>query len=586
MKWVRWKGLIAFIAVLILVIGAWFLFVDDAIEGIIEKTGTRLIGAKVELGSADLSIFPLGLSLTGLQVTNPDAPMTNAVQVDRAVLSMEAAKLLRRKVVVKEMTLDGVRLNTSRKTSGAISGQHAAPPAASKRAAGEKFRWPSLEGPNVKEILQKEKLQSLELIASLRADLQAEKDQWESRLAELPDKTKLAGYRKRIKNLRTGKQRGLETVLGRAGDIMAVQKELRADLYRIKSARKELEKDVASLRKRMDEATRAPQEDVRRLREKYSLSPEGLINVSQLLFDKKISRWADTALSWYEKLGPVLERPKDRKRDAEGVKPSRGEGVNVQFKEHEPLPDFLIRVAQASVQVPAGSIRGRIRNITPDQDLLGLPLTYKFWGQNLEGLGSVKIDGVLDHMDPSFAKDTANLQIQGFQVADMSLSDSAELPMVLKKAAADLKARASLSGETLKANLLAGLKSVEIATVSQDDARGLVKATASAVSDIKEFSVKANISGTLDAYDLQISSDLDRVLEDVVGKQIEAQVTRLERELQSAISEKVNEPIADMKASLDGLGAISSELTARLNLGDELLKGTKQSGTSGLKLPF
>jgi hypothetical protein len=44
--------------------------------------------------------------------------------------------------------------------------------------------------------------------------------------------------------------------------------------------------------------------------------------------------------------------------------------------------------------------------------------------------------------------------------------------------------------------------------------------------------------------------------------------------------------MADMKANLGGLSAINSELAARLDIGNELLKGTKESGPSGLKLPF
>ncbi|HID29580.1 MAG TPA: TIGR03545 family protein [Desulfobacterales bacterium] len=586
MKWLRWQGLIVFIAVVILVIGVGFLFVDDAIEGIIERTGTRLVGAKVELGAADLSIAPLGLSLIGLQVTNPDAPMTNAVQVNRMALSVEGSRLLRRKVVVREMTLDGVRLDTPRKTSGAISRQRAASPAASKSVASERFKWPTLEVPSVKEILQREKLESLELIATVRTDLQRENDQWKSRLSELPDKAKLEGYRERIKKLRSEKQKGLEGVLGRAGDIIAVQKELTADLDRIKRARKELDKSVASLQKRMDEAAKAPQEDFRRLSRKYTLSPDGLINVSQLLFGAKISGWADTALRWYEKLAPLLQRAKERKGGAEVVKPLRGKGINVRFKEDDPLPDFLIRIAQVSVEIPAGFISGRIRNITPDQDVLGVPLTYEFSGDKLKGLESVKIDGTLDHVDASAAKDTANVQIRRFQIANMNLSNSSELPLVLKKATGNLKGLASLSGETFKADLSAGLQSVKIETGSQDKAGALVKAMASAFSDVKAFGVEANISGTLKAYDLQLSSDLDRVLKEAVGKQVKAQAARLQKDLQSAISEKVSKPMADMKANLGGLSAINSELAARLDIGNELLKGTKESGPSGLKLPF
>ncbi|MBW2331494.1 MAG: hypothetical protein JRF30_11405 [Deltaproteobacteria bacterium] len=106
MKWVRWQGLIAFVVVVIVVMGVWFFVVDSAIEAVIEKTGTHVVGAKVELEDADLSISPLGLSLTGLQVTNPDEPMSNAVQVDRMSLLVEGAKLFRRKVIVKDLERD------------------------------------------------------------------------------------------------------------------------------------------------------------------------------------------------------------------------------------------------------------------------------------------------------------------------------------------------------------------------------------------------------------------------------------------------------------------------------------------------
>jgi len=585
MNWVRWKGLIAFVVVLIVVIGVWFFVVDSVIERIIEKTGTRIVGARVDLGGADLSISPLGLSLTGLQVTNPDEPMTNAVQVDRIALSVEGAKLFLRKVIVKEMSLGGVRLNTPRKSSGAISGRPAATPAVSKRAAGKKPTLPPFAIPNVNEILQREELRSLELIKSLQADLQAEKDQWQQRLGELPDKAKLETYSKRIQNLQSAKKGGLQGMVGGVSEVVAVQKELRVDLDRIKTAKTQLEKNLASFRKRMNEVAKAPQADIQRLKEKYALSPQGLTNVSRLVFGGKISKWADTALDWYERLRPALERAKERKKGSEVVKPVRGKGADVRFKEHEPLPDLLIRIAHVSVEVPAGSIKGQIRNITPDQDVLGIPLTYGFSGQNLKGLRSVQLDGVLNHVDPSSPKDTANIDVKGYEVADFSLSDSPQFPMVLKKATADFKADAALAGQTLKADLLAGLKSVRISTKTKEDAGALAKAMASSLSDVKQFNVKAAISGTLKDYEVQLSSDLDRVLKDAVGKQVRAQAARLEKELKSRISEKVNGPLADLKSSLGGFDAVGGELTSRLNLGGDVLKGAKKKGTGGFKLP-
>jgi uncharacterized protein (TIGR03545 family) len=585
MKWVRWKGLVPFVIVLIVGMVVWFFVVDSVIEAVIEKTGTRIVGAKVELEAADLSISPLGLALKGLQVTDPDSPMTNALQVDRIALLVEGAKLFFRKVIVKEMTLEGVRLNTPRKRSGAVSRQPSAEPAVSKRTPGKKLALPSLEVPNAKELLKKEKLESLELIESLKADLKAEKDQWRQRLAELVDEAKVAEYRQRIKKLKSAKKRGLEGVLGGVSEVMAVRKELRRDLDNIKTAKKELKKSLTSYRKRVDEVEKAPQADAQRLKEKYALTPEGLTNVSRLLFGEKIGKWTDTALRWYERLGPVLERSKEEKQGREVVKPVRGKGVNVRFKEHEPLPDFLIRIAHASVEIPAGSIRGEIRNITPDQDVMGVPLTYDFFGENLKDLRSAALDGALNHIDPSNPRDTANLNIRGYQVADLSLSESPELPMVLKKAGADFKVNAALAGQALKANLLGNMQSVEISTGLKKDAGSLAKAVASSLSDVKRFSVKADISGTLKDYDVELSSDLDRVLKDAVGKQVKAQVARLEEELMAKISEKVGVPMDELKTSLGGLEAVGSELAARHDLGGDLLKGTEKEGSTGFKIP-
>lgn len=571
MKLVRWQGLIAFVAVLIVVIGVWFLVADSVIEAVIEKTGTHVVGAKVELGAADLSISPFGISLTGLQVTNPDAPMTNAVQVDRIVLLVEGAKLFRRKVIVKEMTLAGVRLNTPRKTSGAISRRPSAAPVVSKRAAHERPTMPALTIPNVDEILQREKLQSLELVKSLQADLQAEKDQWQRHLEDLPDKAKLAQYRERMEKVQSAKKGGLVEMLGGAKEVVSVQKEIRRDMDRIKTARKQLKKDMASFRKRIDEVAKAPQADVNHLKEKYALSPDGLTNMSRLVFGGKISKWADTALDWYDRLRPVLERAKERKKGGEVVKPVRGRGADVRFKEHEPLPDFLIRIARVSMEIPAGSIKGRIKNISPDQDILGIPLTYNFSGENLKGLRSVKLNGVLNHVNPSSPQDTANLDVSGYQVADLSLSDNPQLPIVLKKAGADFKADAVLSGQAVKANLLADLKSVRISTGVKKDAGPLAKAMASSLSDVKRFNVKADISGTLKDYNMLLSSDLDSVLRNAVSKQVSMQAASLEKELKAKISEKVNGPLSELKADLGGLDAVGSELSGRLDLVRDLL---------------
>ncbi|MGH7208098.1 MAG: TIGR03545 family protein [Nitrospiraceae bacterium] len=584
-KWVRWPGLIAFLVVVLLVVCVWLLVVDSVIKRTIKTAGTKLVGAMVDLEAADLSLFPLGLTLTGLQVTNPDAPMTNAVQVDRIAFLMDGPNLLRRKLIIEEMAVEGVRLNTPRRTSGAVAPQET-PPSVPRKASGPRFTLPSFTVPDVREILAKEALPSLKSIESLRADIQDQKEQWQKLLAELPDKAKLEDYKRRLEAAKSAGRGGLGGIVGGAGELMAIQKDLRSDVDRIMTAKRNFEDTQASLRKRVDEAARAPQEELRRLKDKYSLSPQALTNLGGTLLGGTIAERTARSLRWYQKLKPFLERKPERRNEVEVVKPLRGKGVDVRFKEHAPLPDFLIRTAHVGVETQAGAVTGRVRHITPDQDILGVPLTFDFAGEKLKGLSSVKLDGELNHVDRSKPRDMAHLSASGYRITDMSLSENADWPLVLKEGLGDLNLRTELRGEALDAKLTAALQSVQMTAGTKGDAGPVAKALAAALPGVRGLHLEARVAGTLDEYDVRLSTDLDRVLKDAAGKQLQEQMARVEGELKAAIAEQVATPLADLKASLGGLDGIGAELAARLNQASGLTKATKDGGLGGLKLPF
>lgn len=584
-KWVRWPGLIAFLVVVLLVVCVWLLVVDSVIKRTIRTAGTKLVGATVDLETADLSLFPVGLTLTGLQVTNPDAPMTNAIQVDRIAFLMDAPNLLRRKVIIEEMAVEGVRLNTPRKTSGAVAPQETAP-SVPRKASGTPFALPSLTVPDVREILAKEALPSLKSIESLRADIQDQKERWQKQLAELPGKAKLEDYKRRLDTAKSAGRGGLAGIVGGAGELMAVQKDIRSDLDRIMTAKKNFEDTQASLRKRVEEAARAPQEELRRLQDKYSLSPQALTNLGGVLLGGTVAEWTATSLRWYEKLKPFLERKTERKNEVEVVKPLRGKGVDVRFKEHAPLPDFLVRTANVGLETQAGAVTGRVRNMTPDQDILGVPLTFGFSGEKLKGLRSVKLDGELNHVDHSKPRDMAHLSASGYRIKDLSLSENKDLPLALKEALGDLKLRTELRGEALDATLSAALQSVQMTTGETGDTGPVAKALAAALPGVRGLHLEARVAGTLKEYAVHLSTDLDRVLKDAVGKQLHEQMARVEGELKAAIAEQVAKPLGDLRASLGELDGIGAELAARLNQASALGASGKETGPGGFKLPF
>ena len=172
-KWIRWQGLLAFIVITGALAIFWIFFFDGLVRRAIEKTGTLIVGAEVDVNKVDVALSPLGITLNGLQVTNPDAPATNSIECGRIAFTLDGLNLFRRKVIINEMAVESLRFDTPRKRPGTVRVK----PPEEKRADDKKtvFGMP-LEKPDVKSILQKEQLESLQLIETSKADLQKKLD--------------------------------------------------------------------------------------------------------------------------------------------------------------------------------------------------------------------------------------------------------------------------------------------------------------------------------------------------------------------------------------------------------------------------
>ncbi len=582
-KYVRWKGLVAFLIVIVIFGGFWFFLVDSIVKSSIEKYGTQAVGAKVDVAKADLSLFPAGLELVGLQITNPEETMKNAAEISKIKVAIDSVQLLRRKIIVTDMSLEGVRFDTPRKKSGALK-KSTAKSGIKKQPSppgSESFSLPAFEIPSVNDILKKEELKSLTLIGSFQSDLQDEKKKWEQLLRELPDKKKFEGYKARIKKIKSSTQGKLGSLLDSAGDAASIQKEIKTDLEKIKTAVDDFDNQLSSFENRFKQISKAPLEDLERLKNKYSFSAQGLANMSRMLFGEKINDWVNKAIAWQDRLQPLLQRSSEGNKGPEKVKPLRGRGVNVRFKEYRPLPDFLIQNVKTHIVLKAGELTGNIKNITPDQAILGLPLTFEFAGDQLEKIGSIKLDGKADYVVPSRTQNSINLSLKKLTINNLVLSDDAKFPVSLDKAIAYVDMQASMRGNNIKSNINAAFDGV---TVSSNPAAGkafMANAMSAALSAVKKFNAAITIDGTIENYDVKIKSDLDRILQRAVGNIARQETAKLEGKLKTAIFAKVDGPLNEAKGGLGGFGNIGAELNGRLGSG----KGLMDKGL-GLKLSF
>lgn len=583
-KWLRWQGVAAFLCCVVVLALFWFLFADGMVRRMVQKYGTRAVGAKVDVADADISLFPAGLELNGVAVTNPDAPMENAVELSTVKVDLDALNLIRRKLIINNLIVSGMRFNTPRQTSGAVkspgkkkdsdeTGVISSTKAGLKKVCGD-VKIPSFQLPDASEILKNESLKSLALASSLKTESADLKQVWQKKLDNLPDEKKLNEYKARIEKLKPGKG-SFGSILGSAGDVASLQKEIQKDIDNIKKAQDDFSRQIAEIKSKTLKLSGAPAEDIKRLTEKYTLSPKGLANMSRIIFGEKFCAWIEKAAVWYEKAKPLLERVPETGKKEGDTPAERGKGVDVHFADTFPLPDFLIRNLKVNAMLDEGDLTGKMNNITPDQPKLGVPMTFAFLGRNMKEIKSLNLNGVADYVVAGTPKNNISLTVNQLNMGAVSLGDKAPIPLTLKQATSDISMNLNTKGDQLDVRIQGLFNDV---TFSVDESGGkdsIIAAVAGALSNAGKFSLDADIKGTFDDYQMEIRSDLDKMLNATVKNMVKAEASKLKKELKKKIMAKVNGPMKDASGSAGALDGIQGELAKRVDLGDDLLKGVK-----------
>ena len=99
-RFIRWKALLP-LSVVLGLIALWeILLADRTLKWAVESGGTAAVGARVDVGRATLGILDGHVTLEGLQVTDPNAPMTNMVEVAELIFDVGLLQALEKKIVI------------------------------------------------------------------------------------------------------------------------------------------------------------------------------------------------------------------------------------------------------------------------------------------------------------------------------------------------------------------------------------------------------------------------------------------------------------------------------------------------------
>ena len=538
-NWLRSWG-VALFTVLALV---WMLSVDWLVKRAIVTYGTEFNGAQVELESAGLSLWPAGLELINLQITDAYNPMFNSFEASKISATLDSALLLRRQVIVEQLDVIGVRMNSPRVRSGATNDQ----PIATNVDFDFGGLIPDLSLPDMDRLVAEAQQQVSAEIAEIEREIDDIEERWRSNIEQVPSKDKVAKYRARWDKLSNASF--MEKMLG----AKELKGDISDDLKLIKSFNQQLKSDRSLISAQIARAKGLPNAQVDRTMQAVGLTTENIAFVRAITGDQ-VDQWVSRAKAFNESLS----------NDAVEQAPSRGHGRWVTFAEDNPLPQVLIRRGQfnGALQLAASNmaVDGKFSNIAYPLEGYSQPAAVVINATD-DGNASLLFEANIDHRQADFSDDF-NLEVMNLPIQDVSLSAGVENSLLLEAASLNFIASGRAVPDKVLANVVATLSDPRL-TADAGLATKSEYFLAETLNTLDSVDLQVNVSGVLENPVVNIASNLDKILTAGLKSQISAQTIKFKQQFTDQLGEQTSGQLGALSAKGDFLKDIQALLNDR-----------------------
>lgn len=580
MRWIRWWGLGAVVAVIAALAAFFVLLAGPLSKRAIESVATRINGAAVEVQSVDFNFSPLGVDIRGMAVTDARHPMENSIEIGLARAHLEWLPLLAGHIIISDLRLTDVAFDTERSVSGAIE-----KPAADSNDKDEKDAQASVgeqmiaSVPSLDEVLQRQPLATDSAGRHLQQVIEQRKPEVKQSLAALPDEQQLQSYEQQINALVNEELKSVEDFQRKKRQLDELKQQLKNDKKAVLAARDVIRISRDELTQSLQALQKAPAADLAMLKEQYSLDVQGAVNISRLLWGDEIAHWANEALYWYNKARPYLGEAgrllasdaadKEPSEPSVDEPPARLLGKKVHFPTSDPWPDFLIRSLSLSAALEPGTLIGEALNLTHQPQLMPVPAQITLETQELPGVKQLSAALVLDHRRTP-AKDRLTLTARQVQLQSWPLGSQ----LALQSALVDVDALVMVENNALSAQADAQFKQSQFS--GEFDSRAGRELMA-VLASVNEFNMNAGVGGSLSKPSVSLGSDLDRRLQQALGQRLKQQQQKLQQRFNTYLNERLSQYTQGMAEEIDFFNQQDGQLA---KLSDQLQELAQQQLTS------
>lgn len=580
----RWRAIVPFALFLVLVVVGWLVFADRLGRIAVERGGTAVLGAKVEVRSLHIALTRGNVTIAGLVAASPFDSLQNLMEADQLVADLDVLPLLEKKVAIDRLAATGLRFGSKRTTSGFVPSHGKSATAQIMANVKTWAAQPALQVPLLRlatgalsiDRLDPRKLETVQAAESLARRADSSAHAWANQLAGLNVQMTADSALAFAQRLRGAKPTDLALIRDARRTIDRVKQ----THDRVLSLGRDVQAAAGSFDQGLAALSAARQRDYAFAKSLVRLPPIDASAIAWVLFGPEAVAKFQRAL-YYTELARAYMPPGLKPRPEPA--PARRAGVSVQFPREHALPGFLLRDAEVSLLLGSDTTlrrySGRLQGLTSAPALYGRPTTFTLRSP------TVSADAVFDHTHDT-PRDAIGGTIQDVTLPDIHLPG---LPIRVTPGQGDLTLGFTLYGDSVR-----GRWQVESPRATwQRDSGGPGGAAADllwqVVSRIDRLDLIAELGGTLSRPQLHVRSNLDAAVADGLRAAIGDKVAAAEATVRARVDQFADSSIAPVRARVT---QVKTEATSQIGRAQQAIEAAQQrleqqlrQITGGIRLP-
>jgi len=548
-RFIRFKGLISFVLVMVMITALLYLFAETLIRKGIETGTGWALGAEVNVESVQLNYSPLILNINGFQATDAKQPTHNLFSFDSASAGINVWQYLFGKVIIDELNVDKLTFMTKRSHAGEVykSIKEQASNVAESALAVPELDLSLPDSKTLLASLEKDNnLQTLKAAEKLQVSYQRESAKLKALQAKLPNKAKLADYKKRVQALGNSKVSSLADIENIKAQFTEIKTEFKADQALILQAKEQLKQSKALLSTQLAQLKAAPAQDWQYIEKKYQLDKVNGEDFAHILFGEQARGYYQKAEMVYQRVLPFLSSNSADDENSVGNENTE-KGRFIFFTEQDPLPEILIKKSHISMILPQGDFTFEGHELTHQHWLRNKPSQLTFTSTNVLNSGEFLLNSEFEVAKNSKVSAQGDWSIDNLFVENAQLQKSKSLTLIVDKAKLAGSGKftfvrdQALDVVANSDNVIDSRNHLKITQASYQGSANsrFGKIALATIKSLDELTVDMNAVGNITQPELSISSSLDKALKNAFAQQVKQKLTGFKKQVNIRLNEKL-----------------------------------------------